>query len=61
MLCRKCMVVMKSGTSYEQKKNDNGRGYKRYDECPKCHDKVYNSSLNFQETLVRVSEKRRNK
>ena len=39
MLCKRCMAVMKSGTLYEQK-NDNKKGYRRYDECPKCHDKV---------------------
>ena len=55
MLCNRCMVVMKSGTSYEQ---TNGRGYsRRYDECPKCHDKRYNNSLNFQESLVRAAQK----
>lgn len=61
MLCRKCMVVMKSGTSYEQKKNNNSKGYKRYDECPKCHDKIYNNLPNFQETLVGALGSRSNK
>lgn len=53
------MVVMKSGTSYGQKKNSNGKGYRRFDECPKCHERVFNNSPNFQETLVRETEKSR--
>ena len=60
MLCRRCMVVMRSGTSYEQRKG-NSKGYRRFDECPKCHDKVFNNTLNFQETLARETEKRRNR
>ena len=54
------MVVMRSGTSYEQRKG-NSKGYRRFDECPKCHDKVFNNTLNFQETLARETEKRRNR
>lgn len=59
MLCKRCMVVMKSGTSYGQKKNSNGKGYRRFDECPKCHERFFNNSPNFQETLVRETEKSR--
>lgn len=55
MICGRCMVVMKSGTTYEQR---NGKGSsKRYDECPKCHDKRYNNSPNFQESLIRATQK----
>lgn len=49
MICRICKVPMVSGTTYEHR---NGRDTaKRYDECPNCHDKKYNNSPNFQETL----------
>lgn len=59
MLCNRCMVVMKSGTSYQHK---NGRDTaKRYDECPKCHDKKYNNSPNFQDMLVNASQKHSSK
>lgn len=50
---------MKPGTSYEHKKDGSGKGYKRYDECPKCHEKVFNNSPNFQEFLGREAEKNR--
>ena len=50
MLCDRCRVVMKSGTSYEQRQ---GKGSaRRYDMCPKCHNKKYNNLPNFQEILV---------
>lgn len=52
------MVVMKSGTSYEQKKNGNRKRYKRYDECPKCHEKIFSNAPNFQETLAKETEKK---
>lgn len=58
MLCKRCMVVMKSGTSYEQKKNGNRKGYRRYDECPKCHEKIFSNAPNFQETLAKETEKK---
>ena len=50
---------MKSGTTYEQR---NGSGSsKRYDECPKCHDKRYNNAPNFQESLIRATQKHNGK
>ena len=52
------MVVMKTGTSYEHKK-DNNKGYRRFDECPKCHEKIFNNAPNFQENLVKETEKNR--
>lgn len=55
MLCNRCMVVMKSGTSYQYKNGSDTA--KRYDECPKCHDKKYNNSPNFQELLVSAAKK----
>ena len=55
MLCKRCMVVMKSGTTYEHKNGQDSA--KRYDECPKCHDKKYNNTLNFQESLIEANRK----
>lgn len=50
MICKYCKVQMVQGTSYE---NSDGRHHaKRYDECPKCHNRKYNNSVNFQEVLV---------
>lgn len=46
-----------TGTTYKQRKNKSDKGYKRYNECPKCGDRVYNNSPNFQEVLEKVSEK----
>lgn len=61
MICKRCMVIMESGTQYHQKKNNKDMGYRRYNKCPKCYDKVYNNSPNFQETLVRELEKSKRK
>lgn len=56
MICSLCHVVMKGGTSYE---NRNGRSNcMRFSECPKCRDRRYNNSPNFQELLAKsVSNK----
>ena len=59
MICGRCMVVMKSGTTYEHKNGQDTA--KRYDECPKCHDKRYNNAPNFQESLVRATQKHNGK
>ncbi len=53
-----------TGTTYHKKKNRHNQDkptYKRYNECPKCHDKAYNNSDNFQEILAKASEKCRNR
>ena len=57
MLCNRCKVIMKPGTSYEQRKG--GHTAKRYDECPKCGDRKYNNSSNFQEILVNEFKNRK--
>ena len=57
MLCNRCMVVMKPGTSYEQKRGQGSPSHQRYFECGKCHDRVYTNTPNFQEMLERVKEK----
>lgn len=59
MLCKRCMTVMKIGTSYEQKKGQNKPSHRRYFECSKCHDRVYTNAPNFQEILVKESNKSR--
>ena len=59
MLCKRCMTVMGTGTSYEH----TGDGWyltRRYHECKKCHDRVYTKEPNFQECMSKASEKYRN-
>lgn len=60
MLCKRCMTVMESGTTYEQYK-DGKYSARRYHECKKCHDKTYTKELNFQECMSKASEKCRNR
>ena len=55
MICKRCLIVMKPGTTYEHKNGKNTA--RRYDECPKCYDKRYNNYPNFQEILVKVVQK----
>lgn len=60
MLCKRCMSVMNTGTTYEQKRN--GRSLsRRFCECKKCHDKVYTKEPNFQECMNKMSGKWRNR
>lgn len=59
MLCKRCMIVMGTGTTYEQKK-DCKPSFRRFHECKKCHDKVYTKEPNFQEYMVKASERCRN-
>ena len=58
MLCKRCMVVMSAGTRYEREGDKNQPSHKRYFECGKCHDRVYTNVPNFQELLVKESEKK---
>lgn len=57
MLCKKCMTVMKSGTTYEQKKEDNKSLARRFYRCNNCHDKIYTKEPNFQEYMSRALQK----
>lgn len=50
MICEKCHVMMKNGTSYDNRKGGNNR--RRFSECPNCHNRRYNNSPNFQELFV---------
>lgn len=50
------MVVMGTGTTYEQRKEGRSSA-RRYYECKKCHDKVYTKEPNFQELLAKESER----
>lgn len=62
MWCRKCNVIMSiSGTSYEPKKNNDDKGYRRYDECPRCHHRKYYNGLNFQEVMDNEIQKNRSR
>ncbi len=61
MLCKNCMTVMGAGTRYEQKKGQDRPLHSRYYECSKCHDRVYINVPNFQEIIIKVAEKSRNK
>lgn len=47
------MTVMKTGTTYEQKKDDKP-SIRRFHECKKCHDKVYTKEPNFQEYMSKA-------
>ncbi len=59
MLCKRCMIVMRTGTTYE-KKNGEGLSARRFYECKKCHDKIFTKEPNFQEYINRASKKQRN-
>ncbi len=59
MLCKRCMNVMGTGTTYQQKKDGKFLA-RRFHECKKCRDKVYTNEPNFQEYMSRISEKCRN-
>lgn len=52
------MALMKSGTSYKQKK-DGKYSVRRFHECKKCHEKVYTNEPNFQEYMNKAKEKKR--
>lgn len=60
MLCKRCMTVMKPGTTYDRKK-DNKPLVRRFYECKKCGDKIYTNEPNFQECMSKASDKCRNK
>lgn len=55
MICERCNVMMKSGTRYENREGKNNR--KRFDECPVCHDRKYNKVADFQDFVVKESNK----
>ena len=46
----------RSGITYEQRK-DGKSSARRYYECKKCHDKVYTKEPNFQDFIVKESNK----
>lgn len=60
MLCKRCMVVMGTGTTYEQRK-DGKSSSRRFHECKKCHDRVYTKEPNFQEYMNKALDKCRNR
>lgn len=56
MVCKRCMTVMATGTTYEQKK-DGKSSARRFHECKKCGDKIYTKEPNFQEYLNKAFRK----
>lgn len=57
MLCKRCMNIMRSGTTYESNSR-NGKPYsRRFYECKKCHDKFYIKEPNSQEYMNKALEK----
>ena len=56
LICKGCMVVMISGTSYYRQNNKNMS--QQYKECPKCHDRKNVGKLSFQEVLNNVKSKK---
>lgn len=60
MICKRCNIVMGTGTRYEWQGRDRPFA-RRYYECKKCKDRVYTNAPNFQEILVGEYEKCRNK
>lgn len=49
MICSRCGVIMKSGTRYEQR--EGRKSSKKFDECPKCHEKKFGNQITFFEEL----------
>lgn len=60
MLCKKCMIVMRTGTRYEQRKGHDSPSNRKYYECNRCYDRVYTNASNFQEIMKIESNKSRN-
>lgn len=56
MLCKKCMIVMEPGTTYEKGK-DGKPSARRFHKCKKCHDKVYTKEYNSQENVGNALDK----
>lgn len=50
MICKRCMVVMGTGTTY-QKRGEDRTSSKRFFECRKCGDRIYNNASSFREYL----------
>lgn len=60
MTCKRCMTVMRPGTTYERNKEGKS-STRRFHECRKCHDKVYTKEPNFQEYMnIAAQESRKN-
>lgn len=57
MLCRQCMIIMKTGTTYERKKEHGQFLARRFHKCKKCGDKIYTKESNFQEYLNNSSQR----
>ena len=49
------MIVMETGTTYEQRESDEKPSARRFHKCKKCGDKVYTKEPNFQECIIKTS------
>lgn len=61
MLCKRCMAIMETGTTYERNKDGNKPLARRFHECKRCGDRIYTKEPNFQEIMNRVLKKSRNR
>ena len=55
---------MESGTTYEKRQSRNSNMevvHRKFCQCPKCKKRIYNNAPNFQEALVKETEKSRKK
>lgn len=55
MVCKRCMTVMATGTTYEKKKDEKSSA-RRFHECKKCGERVYMREPNFQEYMYKALE-----
>ncbi len=44
MLCKRCMTVMATGTTYEQRR-DGKSSARRFHECKRCHDIIQKNQI----------------
>lgn len=57
MVCKRCMVVMENGTSFEHRKEKKEVVKRKYCECNKCHDRIYLKEPSFLEFINKASQK----
>lgn len=60
MLCKRCMTVMGTGTTYEQRK-DGRLLTRRFRKCKKCGEEIYIKESTFPECMEKVTKKRESK
>lgn len=60
MLCKKCLIVMNTGTTYTMEK-DGKESAKRFCECKRCGDRIYTKESSLQEGIGRLFKKHRHR